>query len=71
MAPAAAPLHDRAAAGYKRHHPETTALCELVRDNLETLYCAIVDGALDADGTIAIDMDLLSLLCRLAMSWSA
>jgi len=32
---------------YQRHRPEATALYELVRDNLETLYCAIDDGALD------------------------
>jgi hypothetical protein len=35
------------AAGYQRHRPETTALYELVRDNLDTLYGAIDDGALD------------------------
>jgi hypothetical protein len=32
---------------YHRHRPETTALYEVVRDNLETLYGAIDDGALD------------------------
>jgi hypothetical protein len=32
---------------YERHRPELTALYELVRDNLETLYGAIDDGALD------------------------
>jgi hypothetical protein len=32
---------------YQRHRPETTALYEVVRDNLETLYGAIDDGALD------------------------
>jgi hypothetical protein len=32
---------------YQRHRPETTALYEIVRDNLETLYGAIDDGALD------------------------
>jgi len=31
---------------YRRHRPETTALYEVVRDNLETLYGAISDGAL-------------------------
>jgi len=31
---------------YRRHRPETTALYEVVRDNLETLYGAIGDGAL-------------------------
>jgi hypothetical protein len=40
--PAAAPIHH-----YQRHRPETTALYEVVRDNLETLYGAIEDGALD------------------------
>ena len=40
-------LHERGAASYERHRPETTALYELVRDNLETLYGAIADGALD------------------------
>ena len=34
-------------ATYTRHRPETTALYEVVRDNLETLYGAIDDGALD------------------------
>jgi len=33
-------------ASYQRHRPEATALYELVRDNLETLYGAIDDGAL-------------------------
>jgi hypothetical protein len=42
----AASLADRAA-GYHRRRPETTALYEVVRDNLETLYGAIDDGALD------------------------
>lgn len=32
---------------YQRHRPETTALYDVVRDNLETLYGAIADGALD------------------------
>jgi hypothetical protein len=32
---------------YERHRPERTALYEVVRDNLETLYGAIDDGALD------------------------
>jgi len=31
---------------YRRHRPETTALYEVVRDNLETLYGAIGDGAI-------------------------
>ena len=31
---------------YRRHRPETTALYEVVRDNLETLFGAIDDGAL-------------------------
>jgi hypothetical protein len=31
---------------YQRHRPESTALYEVVRDNLETLYGAISDGAL-------------------------
>jgi hypothetical protein len=31
---------------YERHRPETTALYEVVRDNLETLYGAIDEGAL-------------------------
>ncbi len=33
---------------YARHRPETTTLYEVVRDNLETLYGAIDDGALAA-----------------------
>ncbi|HMI83253.1 MAG TPA: transposase [Polyangiaceae bacterium] len=32
---------------YERHRPELTTLYEVVRDNLETLYGAIDDGALD------------------------
>ena len=32
---------------YERHRPERTTLYEVVRDNLETLYGAIDDGALD------------------------
>jgi Putative transposase/Transposase zinc-binding domain len=35
-----------AAGVYQRHRPETTALYEVVRENLETLYGAIGDGAL-------------------------
>ena len=35
-----------ASAGYRRHRPETTALYEVVRDNLATLYGAIDDGAI-------------------------
>jgi transposase-like zinc-binding protein len=31
---------------YQRRRPQTTALYEVVRDNLETLYAAIDDGAL-------------------------
>src|SRR4051812_37140358 len=32
---------------YERRRPERTSLYEVVRDNLETLYGAIDDGALD------------------------
>jgi hypothetical protein len=35
-----------AAGAYRRHRTETTALYEIVRDNIETLYGAIDDGAL-------------------------
>ena len=31
---------------YQRHRPETTALYEVVKDKLETLYGAIGDGAI-------------------------
>ena len=41
-APAPAPT-----AKYARRRPERTALYEVVRDNLETLYGAIDDGALE------------------------
>jgi hypothetical protein len=34
-----------ASGGYSRHRPELTALYAVVRDNLETLYGAISDGA--------------------------
>jgi hypothetical protein len=48
--PAAAPPPAASAtipgAAYRRHQPETTALYEVVRDNLETLYGAIDDGAI-------------------------
>ena len=38
---------DGEAAGvYRRHRPETTALYEVVRDHLETLYGAIGAGAI-------------------------
>ncbi len=33
-------------AAYRRHQPETTALNAVVRDNLDTLYGAIDDGAI-------------------------
>ena len=45
---AASPPDRKGAGDYQRHRPETTALYEVVRDNLETLYGAIEDGALDA-----------------------
>jgi hypothetical protein len=31
---------------YRRHRPESTALYEVVRDNIETLFGAIDDGGL-------------------------
>ncbi len=37
---------ERRTQAYRARRPETTALCEVVRDNLETLYGAIDDGAL-------------------------
>jgi Transposase zinc-binding domain len=40
----AAPSHT---GQYERRRPERTALYDVVRDNLETLYGAIDDGALD------------------------
>lgn len=54
---------------YSRHRPERTALYEGVRDNLETLYGAIDDGALDvkvpkhAQKELAGYLDC-GLLCR-------
>ena len=39
---------------YLRRRPETPALYELVRDNLETLYGAIDDGALEVRGVHAV-----------------
>ena len=47
MASTAAILLGRAPV-YERHRPETTALYEIVRDNVDTLYAAIDDGAIDA-----------------------
>ena|SRR6266567_1924890 len=38
---------DRGSPSYKRHRPERSTLYEVVRDNLETLYGAIDEGALD------------------------
>ena len=48
MSAATTPAAGAAAAvgDHRRHRPETTALYEVVRDNLETLYGAIDDGAL-------------------------
>jgi hypothetical protein len=43
---AVAPRAGERANAYQRRRPETTALYEVVRDNLETLYGAIDDGAL-------------------------
>jgi hypothetical protein len=43
-APSARPASPRA---YARHRPEKTRLYEVARDNLETLYGAVEDGALD------------------------
>jgi hypothetical protein len=45
MAAVASRAGERANA-YQRRRPETTALYEVVRDNLETLYGAIDDGAI-------------------------
>ena len=45
-AAAALPASRSAPRAYARHRPETTTLYEVVRDNLETLYGAIDDGAL-------------------------
>jgi hypothetical protein len=39
-------LQAPAPGAYRRHRPETTALYGVVRDNLETLYGAIGDGAI-------------------------
>ena len=42
----APPAASAASGANRRHRPETTALYEVVRDNLETLYGAIDDGAI-------------------------
>jgi hypothetical protein len=39
-------LQAAALGAYQRHRPETSALYEVVRDSLETLYGAIGDGAI-------------------------
>jgi hypothetical protein len=44
---ATSPGEPKVGCEYKRRRPETTVLYETVRDNLETLYGAIDDGALD------------------------
>jgi hypothetical protein len=54
---------------YRRHRPETTALYELVRDNLETLFGAIDDGAIAVRVPKHARKELLAylecgLLCR-------
>jgi hypothetical protein len=46
MVAAVASRASERANAYQRRRPETTALYEVVRDNLETLYGAIDDGAL-------------------------
>ena len=46
MKVAARTLAGAAPGVYRRHRPETTALYEVVRDNLETLYGTIGDGAI-------------------------
>ena len=46
VAPAPSTARATAPGVYRRHRPETTALYEGVRDNLETLYGAIDDGAI-------------------------
>ena len=54
---------------YRRHRPETTELYEVVRDNLETLFGAIGDGAIavripkDARKELESYLDC-GLLCR-------
>ena len=42
----APPAASGASGAYRRHRPETTALYEVVRDNIETLYGAIDEGAI-------------------------
>lgn len=54
---------------YRRHRPETTALYEVVRDNLETLFGAIDDGGLAVRIPKHARQELLAyldcgLLCR-------
>jgi hypothetical protein len=44
--PTSAASANPSSGAYQRHQPETTALYEVVRDNLETLYGAIDDGAI-------------------------
>jgi len=51
---------------YRRHRPETMALYEVVRDNLETLYGAIGDGAIAVRIPKHARKELLAYLdCRL------
>ena len=59
----------RGAPAYERRRPERTSLYEVVRDNLETLYGAIEDGALDVKLPKHARMELegyldCGLLCR-------
>jgi hypothetical protein len=56
-------------APFSRHRPEETTLYELVRDNLETLYAAVDDGALSVGLPAFVRKELdgyldCGLLCR-------
>ena len=61
-----APSHAQGA--YARRRPERTALYEVVRDNLETLYGAIDDGALDVRLGKHARKELEGYLCLLYTS---
>ena len=64
---AATPPETGAAPGvYRRHRPDATALYEVVRDNLETLFGAINDGALAVRLPRHARKELLAYGCALA-----
>ncbi len=62
-------VHAAPQAVHARHRPEETTLYEVVRDNLETLYAAVDEGALSVGLPAFVRKELdgyldCGLLCR-------